>query len=90
MRCDGDNLPFGHCAEERLNMIDNDLLLHEGEEDAKFCGRCKEDFPVADEGQALRMGLLFPIRRVPKKVRQRINPGFPYLCGNCWFDILDD
>lgn len=66
------------------------VLFHEGEEDALFCGRCKEDsFPLASEHQGVRMGLLYPVRRLPQKVKHRINTEFPYLCGNCWFDILD-
>lgn len=67
-------------------------LFHEGEPDSAFCGHCKEDFPIAKEKQRLSMGLLFPVRCVPKDVlrKGRVETEFPYLCGNCWFDILDE
>jgi hypothetical protein len=66
--------------------------------DTPFCVRCKEDFPVADEPATWRMGQLRPLRKAPKRIRERfrewlsedaINP-HPMLCGNCYFDLTDD
>jgi len=61
-------------------------------EKREWCCRCGEEFPIAPETQNLRMGLLFPLKRVPKKVKHHlpVTKTSYYLCGNCWFDILDE
>jgi len=58
----------------------------------EWCCRCHEEFPVAPEGYPLRMGYLYPLSRVPQRVKQRLYSGetSDYLCGNCWFDLLDE
>lgn len=59
----------------------------------KCCVRCKEDFPIAPKDQYLQMGWLFSLDRVSAKVKRYIHEEYKisgYLCGNCWFDILDE
>lgn len=61
--------------------------------DKVFCGRCKEDFPLAPEGQRIQMGYNYPIKRFGIKIRRWFNShyrGFHYLCGNCYFDVTDE
>lgn len=58
----------------------------------EWCCRCHEGFPVAPEGLPFRMGYLYPLRCVPQKVKNRLHGDRTsnYLCGNCWFDLLDE
>lgn len=60
-----------------------------------FCCNCKEDFALAREGVPWRMGLLFPLARAPRKIRERFaswrdHEEGAYLCGNCLFDLTDE
>jgi hypothetical protein len=60
-----------------------------------FCCNCQEDFPVAPDGAAVRMGFLFPLVRMPKRLRDRFaswrkHEDGSYLCGNCYFDLTDE
>ena len=60
-------------------------------EKREWCCRCHEEFPVAPKSQPLRMGWLFPLKRVSAKVKRRLyGKTSDYLCGNCWYDILDE
>lgn len=68
------------------------------EEERIWCIRCQEDFPVAKEPTTWRMGELRKLSKTPKWMRERIH-GFrvggergigEYLCGNCFFDLLDE
>jgi len=65
------------------------------ERENKWCDRCKEEFPIAskeEQSQRIRMGLLYPKTRMPAKVRRYYSANIGtsnYLCGNCYFDILD-
>jgi len=62
------------------------------QEDNKWCTRCQEDFPIAEDVKGrVQMGLLYPLKRFPKKIREHyeVKQGTgSYLCGNCYFDIL--
>jgi hypothetical protein len=63
-----------------------------------FCCECKEDFPVAEIGSGIRMGVLFPLKRMPLRLQDRFHSwaddedseaSGAYLCGNCYFDLTD-
>lgn len=60
-----------------------------------FCQRCKEDFPVGEDGRTFRMGFLRPIDKIPKRLWRQLHivdwefPDGRYLCGNCYFDLTD-
>jgi len=59
----------------------------------EWCCRCGEDFPLGEQAQPVRMGLLYPITHFPDEIRRKVrNQIYPsrYLCGNCYFDILDE
>lgn len=57
--------------------------------DDHFCGRCKEEFPVATAKENLIMGLLMPISRITnKKIRKEFSEWY-YICGSCVFDLTD-
>ena len=63
-----------------------------------FCVRCHEEFPVADEPAGWVMGQLRPVAAAPRNVRQHWSVNFdaedirgkPMLCGNCYFDLMDE
>ena len=60
-----------------------------------FCCRCQEDFPVAPEGAAVRMGFLYRLARMPRRLRDRFaswanDDEGGFLCGNCCFDLTDE
>jgi len=60
----------------------------------EWCDRCKEEFPIApkEEQTRIRMGFLYPKQKIPARARRHYtcNAGTSnYLCGNCYFDILD-
>jgi hypothetical protein len=60
-----------------------------------FCCECKEDFPLAEKHTAIRMGFLFPLSRMPRRLQERFrswadHEDGAYLCGNCYFDLTDD
>ena len=68
--------------------------------DEVFCGRCKEDFPLAPiipkaslVGSGLkfplRMGYNYPISRMPSKIKSQYREWY-YICGNCYFDLTDE
>jgi hypothetical protein len=50
-----------------------------------------EDFPLAEPGAPIRMGALYPIGTVSRRIRDRagVPPGL-LICGNCVFDIADE
>ena len=65
-----------------------------------WCDRCKEEgFPVVPkEGPEkdrpglgyFRMGLLYPLSKVPKRWRRQFDSGSSnYACGNCILDLQD-
>ena len=63
-----------------------------------FCCRCKDEFPIADEPgrKAWAMGQLNQIRYAKKSVRDAYKEwsggdlhGEPWMCGSCYFDIVD-
>ena len=63
-----------------------------------FCVRCKEEFPVVDEDgrKAWKMGQLNRLKYATKRIRDGFSDwtegdvhGEPWLCGNCYFDIMD-
>jgi len=59
----------------------------------KWCARCKEEFPVAVEPATWRMGFLRKLSKAPKWMRNHWsvkNQAGDYLCGNCYFDLLDE
>lgn len=63
---------------------------------AKFCCRCKEEFPVAKEPTGWAMGKLRKLKYAPPRIKQRFREwlnsdihGEGYLCGNCYFDLTD-
>lgn len=64
--------------------------------DKPLCIRCLEDFPVAKEPARWAMGEMRPVSKLPKRLRNKVNPdpadmrGTPHLCGNCYFDLLDE
>jgi hypothetical protein len=63
------------------------------EPDRVFCARCKEDFPLAPKGMHIRLGYNYPISKLPLRIRRKVQDshrGFKYLCGNCYFDLLDE
>ena len=55
------------------------------------CCCCKRAFPVGEDG--FRSGQLVPLDKAPRDVQQhpyvKDQPG-GYLCGLCYFNILDD
>ena len=59
-----------------------------------WCARCKEDddsFSVATEPAGWAMGVLRRLSKAPKWMRERMRGvAGDYLCGNCYFDLLDD
>lgn len=65
-------------------------------EQAPFCIRCMEDFPVAQEPTVWRMGEMRPVSKLSKTLQHKVAPdpeimdGTPYLCGNCYFDLTDE
>jgi hypothetical protein len=57
-----------------------------------FCGRCKEDFDIADKGAVVTLGFLYPVSRFSVQIRKYVRDevgDWKWLCGNCYFDILD-
>jgi len=59
-----------------------------------WCCRCKEDFPVARSG-GWHQGYLRKLKLAPKWMRDRFREWLEhdegcYLCGNCYFDLLDE
>lgn len=63
--------------------------------DNPFCCRCKEDFPLAKEPANFQMGEMREIRRAPGFMRRKFQEWCDhdtgrYLCGNCYFDLLDE
>lgn len=68
--------------------------MSEEKEDNKWCARCQEDFPIAEDVKGrIQMGLLYPLKRFQKKIREHyeVKGGTgSYLCGNCYFDLTDD
>jgi hypothetical protein len=64
------------------------------DDDAAFCCRCKEDFLLAAEPTAWRMGELRSLVFAPAPIRREFSdwathPDGHYLCGNCYFDLTD-
>ena len=61
-------------------------------DDQKWCARCMEEFPEGESDKRFTMGKNYPLKLFPKKFREhhevRNRPG-KYLCGNCYFDLLD-
>jgi len=56
-----------------------------------WCARCKEDFPIAEEPTLWRMGELRLLSKAPRWMRNRlVGYAGKYLCGNCYFDMLDE
>ena len=57
-----------------------------------WCARCKEDaFSVATEPVGWAMGVLRRLNKAPKWMRERLRGlAGDYLCGNCYFDLLDE
>ena len=60
---------------------------------AAWCCNCKEDFPVA-AGEPYGMGALKPLSEAPPGIARQFkhwadDDEGAYLCGNCYFDILD-
>lgn len=66
------------------------------EDNKPLCIRCLEDFPVAQEPARWEMGEMRPVSKLPKRLRDKVQPdqmdtrGKSYLCGNCYFDLLDE
>lgn len=57
----------------------------------KWCARCKEDFPIAEEPTLWRMGELRKLTKAPRWIRERLKgERGDYLCGNCFFDMTDE
>jgi hypothetical protein len=57
----------------------------------KWCARCKEEFPIADEPASWRMGQMRKLNKAPKWMQNRLKGQTgDYLCGNCFFDMLDE
>ena len=54
--------------------------------DEIFCGRCKEDFPLAPKDKLVQMGYNFPIKMMPKKIQREFRDWL-YICCNCYFDL---
>ena len=63
-----------------------------------FCVRCKDEFPIADEPskKAWAMGVMNKVQFAPKRVRDAYLEwsdgdlhGEPWMCGSCYFDIVD-
>ncbi len=59
---------------------------------AAFCCNCKEDFELAEPHTAIRMGLLFPLSRMPARIADRFrewkdDDEGAFMCGNCYFDL---
>jgi len=38
-----------------------------------FCQRCKEDFPVDEDGRTFQMGFLRPIDKIPKRLWRQLH-----------------
>jgi ribosomal protein L34E len=57
----------------------------------KWCARCKEVFPIAKEPAQWRMGEMRKLTKAPKWIQRLLggNTG-DYLCGNCFYDMLDE
>jgi len=57
----------------------------------KWCARCKEEFPIAHEPTNWRMGQMRKLNKAPKWMQNRLKgEAGGYLCGNCYFDMLDE
>ena len=60
----------------------------------RWCARCKEDdasFEVAEEPSGWAMGVLRLLSKAPKWMRERLRGAAGhYLCGNCYFDLMDE
>ncbi len=74
----------GHAGSDRFT----------GTNDEPFCCRCHEDFPVAHEPARWTMGELRPLAKAHRRIQRVVMSHDDclddlYLCGNCWFDLID-
>lgn len=74
-------------------------MSEETDEGRLWCTRCMEEFPVVPASGPererpgfgyFRMGLLYPLSKVPKRLRIYFSGGVSdYACGNCILDLME-